>query len=125
MDNNMLGAWLLMFIENHFPGGTTKFTAEGGVILEFNNESVIIYHPEMPVSFAEAVTENIKGIDIVLTSDTQTITEAVTKIQTLNESAPPPPVRAMEQERHSITEDDVTDLKIMMEQGIDAFIDNM
>lgn len=124
MDQNMLGAWILMYIESNFPGGTARFTSDGGIVIGLSDGTVVIYHPEMPVSFAEDITKKLEGIDVIVTSDVNAITETMKRLSQIDESKTPTVIK-MKPERRIITDDDITDLKITLEMGVDEFINNM
>jgi hypothetical protein len=123
MDQNMLGAWLLMYIENNFPGGAAKFTRDGGTVLGLHDGTVIIYHPEMPISFAQDITDDLKGIDIVVTSDADTVKETIKRLSQIHNSEIP--VQEMKPDRQIINDADITSMKKVMEMGVDEFINNM
>lgn len=128
MDQNMLGAWLLTYIENNFPGGTAKFTREGGMVIGLTDGSVIIFHPEMPESFANKIKMALEGKrDVTCTSDFEVIVNIMKKLSRVSNSEvlPSPPVIKMEPERRLITDDDVTNIKIAAGMGVDEFINNM
>lgn len=129
MDQNMLGAWLLMYIENNFPGGAAGFSRSGGMIFGDTDYdgTIVIYHPEMPVEFAEKVTNALEGKrNIVCTSDIELIKDILQRLSQLNkDEGDAPPVTKMEPERRLITDDDITNLRIAAEMGVDEFINNM
>lgn len=124
MDQNMLGAWLLMYIENNFPGGAAEFTRGGGIALGLSDGTVIIYHPKMPTSFVQDITDKLEGIDLIVTLDADAVKETIKKLSQIGEPETPPVIK-MEPERRIITDDDITNLKITMEMGVDEFINNM
>lgn len=124
MDQNMLGAWLLMYIENNFPGGAAEFTHSGGVVLGLTDGTVIIYHPEMPTSFAQDITNELEGIDLIVTSDAEAVKETIKRLSQIHNSEVP--VQGMKPERRTIIgDDDITSMKEIMEKGVDEFINNM
>jgi hypothetical protein len=123
MDQNMLGAWLLVYIENNFPGGATEFTSKGGIILGLSDGTVIIYHPEMPTSFAQDITNKLEGIDIIVTSDADAVKETIKRLSQIHNSEIP--VQGMKSKRHVINDADITNMKKVMEMGVDEFINNM
>jgi hypothetical protein len=124
MDQNMLGAWLLMYIENNFPGGAAEFTHSGGVVLGLNDGTVIIYHPEMPTSFAQDISSKLEGIDLIVTSSaSDAVKETLERLSQIHNSSTPIP--AMKSKRHVINDADITSMKKVMEMGVDEFINKM
>jgi hypothetical protein len=123
MDQNVLGAWLLMYIESNFPGGATEFTSKGGIILGLSDGTVIIYHPEMPTSFAQDITDKLEGIDLIVTSDADAVKETIKRLSQIHTSEIP--VQEVKPERHIINDADITSMKKVMEMGVDEFINNM
>jgi len=59
MDSNQIGFIVLTFIQTQFPGGTLEFSKQGGLtcIVPFKENNVLIYHPEPPKEFLDAVDE--------------------------------------------------------------------
>jgi hypothetical protein len=54
MDSNQFGASALIFLETYFPGGVVAFTQQGGLVSSSSNEdTILIYHPEMPEKFTQ------------------------------------------------------------------------
>lgn len=60
MDNNQLGSMALSFLEAFFEGGVERFTEQGGVLsnVPFDDNTILIYHPDMSDSFIQAVEEH-------------------------------------------------------------------
>jgi hypothetical protein len=57
MDNNKIGFMALVFIRTYFEGGTESFSDEGGLVsfVPFDSDSILIYHPDMPEYFVQAI----------------------------------------------------------------------
>jgi len=73
MDNNQLGSLALNFLEVFFEGGVESFTEQGGRLsnVPFDGDSLLIYHPEMPESFAQTIEKhNVKSeVKFIIVTD--------------------------------------------------------
>lgn len=60
MDKEQRGSMILTFLEVNFPGGIAAFTETGGLISEipFEENGVLLYHPQMPQSLIEKIEGN-------------------------------------------------------------------